>query len=71
MVKWLGLGAFTAVGPDSIPGWGTKILQATQCSQTNKQTKQNKTHHNYLHAILTYWALTENICTKHLAKKEI
>ena len=28
-VQWLRLGAFTAVGLDSIPGWGTKILQAT------------------------------------------
>ena len=23
-VQWLGLGAFTALGPGSIPGWGTK-----------------------------------------------
>ena len=27
-VQWLGLGAFTALGPGSIPGWRTKILQA-------------------------------------------
>ena len=27
-VQWLGLGAFTAVGPGSIPGRGTKIPQA-------------------------------------------
>lgn len=25
MVQWLGLNAFTAKGPDSIPGWRTKI----------------------------------------------
>ena len=25
VVQWLGLGAFTAVCPGSIPGWGTKI----------------------------------------------
>ena len=24
-VEWLGLGTFTTEGPDSIPGWGTKI----------------------------------------------
>ena len=30
MVQWLGLGAFTAVGLGSIPGWGTKIPQAMQ-----------------------------------------
>ena len=27
-VQWLGLSAFTAEGSGSIPGWGTKILQA-------------------------------------------
>ena len=31
--QWLGLSAFTARGPSSIPGWGTKILQASQRSQ--------------------------------------
>ena len=29
MVQWLGLGAFAAEGPSSIPGWGAKIPQAT------------------------------------------
>ena len=28
-VQWSGLGAFTAEGLGSIPGWGTKIPQAT------------------------------------------
>ena len=32
-VQWLGLRAFNAMAPDSIPGQGTKILQALQCSQ--------------------------------------
>ena len=32
-VQWLGLGPLTARGPGSIPGRGTKILQATQCGQ--------------------------------------
>ena len=32
-VQWLGLSAFTAVAGVSIPGWGTKILQAMQCNQ--------------------------------------
>ena len=32
-VQWLGLGAFTARGPGSIPGRGTKILQAAWCGQ--------------------------------------
>ena len=26
VVQWLALGAFTAKGPGSVPGWGTKIL---------------------------------------------
>ena len=37
MVHWLGLGAFTAVGLGSIPGQGTKILQATQLGQKKKE----------------------------------
>ena len=50
-VQGLRLGAFTAVGLDSIPGWGTKILQATW----RGKTKQNKTklkilvHHQSSH----------------------
>ena len=34
-VQWLGLCAFTAEGTGSIPGWGTKIPQATWGSQKN------------------------------------
>ena len=36
VVQWLGLRAFTAKGLGSIPGSGTKILQATWCGQINK-----------------------------------
>ena len=36
MVHWLGLGAITAVGLASIPGWGTKILQAMDGTAKNK-----------------------------------
>lgn len=32
-LQWLGRGASTAGDLGSIPNWGTKILQATQCSQ--------------------------------------
>ena len=35
-VQWLGLCAFTAVGPGSIPSQGTKILQAMQHGQKKK-----------------------------------
>ena len=33
MVQWLGLGTFCAVGPDLIPGLGTKIPQVAQYDQ--------------------------------------
>ena len=33
VVQWLGLCVFTAKGPGSIPGQGTKIPQAMQPSQ--------------------------------------
>ena len=35
-VQWLGLHALTAKGPGSIPGGGTKIPQAVQHGQKNK-----------------------------------
>ena len=51
MVQWLGLCAFTAVGPGAIPGWGTKIRQAVQLcrnKQTNKQKNKIAIHHLHL-----------------------
>ena len=36
VVQWLGLCASTAMGPGSIPGWGTKIPQAVQPGQKKK-----------------------------------
>ena len=36
VVQWLGFRAFIAKGPGSIPGRGTKILQAALCGQINK-----------------------------------
>ena len=33
MVQWLGLRAFTAEGPGSVPGQGTKIPQAARHGQ--------------------------------------
>ena len=40
VVQWLGLSAFTAVGPGSIPGRGAKIPQATRHSQKKKKKKK-------------------------------
>ena len=37
MVQWLGIHAFTAKGPGSIPGQRTEIPQAMQHSQKTKQ----------------------------------
>ena len=41
-VQWLGLCASTAGGTGSIPGQGTKILQASQCGQNKQTNKQNQ-----------------------------
>ena len=40
VAQWLELRAFTAEGAGSIPGRGTKVPQATQCSQKTKNKKQ-------------------------------
>ena len=40
-VQWLGPHASTAGGTGSIPGWGTKIPQATQCGKKQQQWQQN------------------------------
>ena len=40
-VQWLGLHAFTAQGPDSIPHQGIEIPQAAQCSKKKKKRKVN------------------------------
>ena len=45
VVQWLGLHAFTAEGPGSIPGQGTKISQATLACPpppTSKKTKKKR-----------------------------
>ena len=39
MVQWLRLGAFTAGGAGSIPGWETKIPNAEQVQKINKKFK--------------------------------
>lgn len=46
VVQHLGLGAFTAEGPSSTLGWGTKIPQASQNGQKKKK------NHIILKAIL-------------------
>ena len=47
-VQWLGLYAFTAEGPGSIPDRGTKIPQATQNkTNTNKQNPKTTVPYNF------------------------
>ena len=40
VVQWLGHSAFSAVGPGSIPGWGTTIPQTMRRSQSKKKKKK-------------------------------
>ena len=40
MVQWLGPHALNAKGPDSVPGWGTKILQAEQYGQKRERERE-------------------------------
>ena len=70
MVWWLGLSTFTAVVPDLIPGWETKITQAVQYRQKkkkerkkthkNKQTKNNNSGKEYF--LNVYMCITESLC---------
>ena len=41
MVQWLGLCASTAGGLGSVPGGGTKILQASHFGQEKKKKKDS------------------------------
>ena len=47
-IQWSGLCAFSAEGPDSIPGQGTKILQAPQCGQKERKKRKEKKTTLYL-----------------------
>ena len=40
MVQWLGLHASTAKGASLVPGWGTKILNATRPKKKKKKKKK-------------------------------
>ena len=48
MVQWLTHHESIAGGTCSIPGWGTKVLQAAQCSQKTKKRR----------AFGSYWLYT-------------
>ena len=40
--QWLGLGTLTARVLGSIPGWGTKVLQATRGAAEKEKKKKEK-----------------------------
>ena len=42
VVQGLGLHAFTAKGAGSVPGWGTKILQATHGAAKKKKNESSR-----------------------------
>ena len=52
MFQWLGLWVFPAKGLGSIPGWGTKIPQATKYDRKKKKI-QNQIKPGRQKAILT------------------
>ena len=52
VVWWLGLSVFTAVDLGSIPGLGTKILQAMRQSQKKRKGKEKKEHNDYQYRLV-------------------
>ena len=42
VVQWLELCASNAGGTDSVPGWGTKILQAVQKKKKERKKERKK-----------------------------
>ena len=52
MLQWLGVGAFTAMGPGSIPGRRTKILQAVWHGQKKKKVALFKSVSNQVPLII-------------------
>ena len=62
---WLGLCSFTAKGPDSIPGQGTKILQTTQHGQKEREKNEwKKKKENLLHIIKIKWTKDQQTVSK-------
>ena len=47
-VQWLRLHASRAGGAGSIPGWGSRILHAVQCSQNVIKKKKKKELEDYI-----------------------
>ena len=50
-VQWLGPGTFTAGGPGSIPGQGTKLCKPRGTAQKEKKKKKKDMGHYLLYAV--------------------
>ena len=53
-VQWLGLGACTSWGPGSMPGWVTKMPQATRHGQKQKRPHQGGHSHEQMERPRSY-----------------
>ena len=62
-VQWLGLGTFTAEGLGSVPGQGTKILQAA-CTTSSPQTTPSPCF-TFLHGAPSVLQLLVNSSSPH------
>ena len=71
MVQYLGLGALTARGLDSLPGWGIKIPQAMQHSQKrNKNWRYLNLNFRYMMDTFLYLNMSHAIC-RHICTKKL
>ena len=69
--QWLGVQVFTAQGPGSIPGLGTKIPQATQHGQRKLKTMGNSEEQGLLFAVLEHTCGPPNEAKRRPACKHI
>ena len=66
MVQWLGLSALTGKALGSVPGWGTKILQATWYSKKKKKKMFfNKNNRAFLSCVYLNYIIPR----RHILKK--
>ena len=73
MIQWLGLSTITVVGPDLIPGQGTKILQTIWYEQQHQKKKQNES--KFIYNMLLFFQMNNlslerlNDLPKHIVDK--
>nr|XP_058938824.1 ubiquitin-ribosomal protein eS31 fusion protein-like [Kogia breviceps] len=64
VVQWLGLCTLTAEGPGSIPGWETKIPQATRPKEKKRERERERKKVKL--AVLKYCKVDQNGKSSHL-----